>query len=84
MYMLNEADVKIGLITKYRSSDNIALTDMNVTELHSLTYILFKHSSHLNRRLKALINFFYYRTILLMAILTYFIIAAGLTPFLPF
>lgn len=50
MYMINEADVSIGLIQKYRSSDNIALTDMNVTELHSLTYILFKHASHLNRR----------------------------------
>lgn len=50
MYMLNEADVNIGLVTKYRSSDNIALTDMNVTELYALTYILFKHASHLNRR----------------------------------
>lgn len=84
MYMLNEADIKIGLIGKYRSSDNIALTDLNVSELHSLTYILFKHASHLNRRQRALINFFFYRTILMMAIITYYVIAAGLSSILPF
>lgn len=50
MYMVNEADVKIGIISKYRSSDMMAMTDMNVSELHALTYILFKHASHLNRR----------------------------------
>lgn len=48
--MLNEADVKIGLKTTFNCSDNLALADMNVSELHSLTYILFKHASQLNRR----------------------------------
>jgi phospholipid-translocating ATPase len=84
MYMLNEADVKIGLVTKYRSSDNLAMTDINLTELHALTYIMFKHATHLNRRLRVVINFFFYRTVLMMAALTYFVISAGLTPFLPF
>jgi magnesium-transporting ATPase (P-type) len=76
--------VKIGLTQKYRSSDNMALTDMNISELHSLTYILFKHSSHLNRRLRALITFFLYRTVLLLTIMTFFIISAGLSEILPF
>ena len=84
MYMLNEADVKIGLVQKYRSSDNMAITDMNVAELHSLTYILFKHASLLNRRVYSLINFFFYRTILMTAIITYYIISAGLSHTLPF
>ena len=84
MYMLNEADVKIGLIQKYRSSDNMAITDLNVSELHSLTYILFKHASHLNRRARALIDFFFYRTVLMMAVMTYYIISAGLSHILPF
>lgn len=84
MYMLNEADVKVGLITKYRSSDNIAMTDINMTEVHSLTYIMFKHATHLNRRLRVVINFFFYRTVLMFAAMTYFITVAGLTPVLPF
>jgi magnesium-transporting ATPase (P-type) len=84
MYTLNEADVKVGLIQKYRSSDNIALTDINMTELHALTYIMFKHATHLNRRLRAVINFFFYRTVLMFVAMTLFIILAGLTPVLPF
>lgn len=84
MYMLNEADVSIGLVTKYRSSEHIAMTDMNVTELHSLTYILFKHATYLNRRLIAVINFFFYRTVLMYVLMTYFICVAGMTPVLPF
>lgn len=50
MYMLNEADIKIGLAKKYPSLDNLALSDINISELHALTYILFKHATHLNRR----------------------------------
>lgn len=84
MYMINEADVNIGLIQKYKSSDNLALTDINVTELHSLTYILFKHASHLNRRQRTVINFFFYRTVLLFSIMTFYIASAGLSAILPF
>jgi hypothetical protein len=62
----------------------MAITDLNVSELHSLTYILFKHASHLNRRMRALIDFFFYRTILMMSVMTYYIISAGLSPILPF
>jgi magnesium-transporting ATPase (P-type) len=82
--MLNEADVTIGLVTKYRSSDNIAMTDINMTELHSLTYVMFKHATHLNRRLRTVINFFFYRTVLMFALMTYFICSAGMTSILPF
>jgi magnesium-transporting ATPase (P-type) len=84
MYMLNEADVKIGLVTKYRSSEHIAMTDLNMTELHSLTYIMFKHATYLNRRLRAVINFFFYRTILMFGLTTYFICSSAMTPTLPF
>jgi magnesium-transporting ATPase (P-type) len=84
MYMINEADVNIGLIQKYKSSDNLALTDINVTELHSLTYILFKHASHLNRRQRTVINFFFYRTVLLFTIMTFYMTSAGLSAILPF
>lgn len=84
MYMINEADVSIGLVQKYKSSDNLALTDMNVTELHSLTYIMFKHASHLNRRQRTVVDFFFYRTILIFTIMTFYIAAAGLSAVLPF
>jgi magnesium-transporting ATPase (P-type) len=84
MYMLNEADVSIGLVTKYQSSEHIAMTDMSSTELHSLTYILFKHATYLNRRLISVINFFFYRTVLMFFITTYFICASAITPSLPF
>jgi hypothetical protein len=43
--MANHADITIGLEQKFRSSDSLALTDLNVSELHSLTYIMFKHAT---------------------------------------
>lgn len=83
-YVLNEADIKVGLKMKYRSLDNLALTDMNLSELHGLSYILFKHATHLNRRQTTFINFFFYRTILLFAIITFYMDCAGLSSFLPY
>jgi hypothetical protein len=84
MYMLNEADIKIGLTQKYPSLDNLALSDINISELHALTYILFKHATHLSRRQRALINYFLYRTILMMALITFYIGLSGLSPNLPY
>jgi len=83
-FMANHADVTIGLRQKFRSSDSLALTDMTVTELHSLTYIMFKHATILHRRLFSVIKFFLHRTVLFATILTVFIGFSGLSYTLPF
>lgn len=83
-FLANHTDVTIGLKQKYRSSDSLALTDMNVTELHSLTYIMFKHATLLHRRLFCIVKFFIHRTVLLATILTIFVLFSGLSYALPF
>ena len=82
--MANYTDVSIGLRQKFRSSDSIALTDMTVAELHSLTYIMFKHATILHRRLFSVIKFFLHRTVILAIILTVFVGFSGLSYSLPF
>ena len=83
-FMANYADVTIGLRQKFRSSDSLALTDMTVTELHSLTYLMFKHATILHRRLLLVVKFFLHRTVIFATILTVFIGFSGLSYTLPF
>jgi magnesium-transporting ATPase (P-type) len=83
-FMANHADITIGLEQKYRSSDSLALSDLNVSELHSLTYIMFKHATILHRRSLSVIKFFLHRTVLLFVILTIFVGFSGLSWALPY
>jgi hypothetical protein len=78
-FMANHADITIGLNQKFRSSDSLALTDMTVTELHSLTYIMFKHATILHRRLLVVVKLFLHRTVLFATILTIFVGFSGLS-----
>jgi hypothetical protein len=78
-FMANHADITIGLNQKFRSSDSLALNDMTVTELHSLTYIMFKHATILHRRLLVVVKLFLHRTVLFATILTIFVGFSGLS-----
>lgn len=78
-YMYEQADVSIGILrgsTKVES-DVLVNSDIHMTHLFGLTYLLFKHGSATHRRLKQVLKEFIYRTVLTVSIhLYYFIINA--------
>ena len=44
-FLIKEVDVSLALSRSLRNSDFIASSDIVVSELYSLTYLLFKHGT---------------------------------------
>ena len=83
-YTSKEADITIGLATPHQQSDILASSDISMKDLYGLSYLLFKHGSLSNRRLKTVFNEFLYRTILTMLIQLSFFICNGFSTVLPY
>jgi hypothetical protein len=46
-----EADVSVGILTRYKLSLSLITCDMVMKDLYPITYILFKHGTISHRRL---------------------------------
>ena len=83
-FLIKEVDVSLALQKKHKSSDLEAASDIVVSELYSLTYLLFKHGTQLCRRKIKLQENFLYKSILLQVIFFVNFILRGFSSTDPF
>lgn len=57
-FTIEESDISIGLIQRYKQSDVLARTDVQMRNLYGLTYLFFKHGTLAHRRAKVVLTEF--------------------------
>ena len=78
-FMIKEANVSVSLDHTRKQSDTLAKTDIRMTNLYALTYLLFKHGTLTNRRIHIVFDEYLYRTALTMIVQIIFFVANGLS-----
>ena len=84
-YMYDQADVSIGITDGVTNKSDIVInSDIHMTHLFGLTYLLLRHGNATHRRLKQVLKEFIYRSVLNFCIFMFFFITDGFSFILPF
>ena len=81
-----EADVSVGLTRSNQKIDSDVLvhSDIHMSDLFGLSYLLFKHGNTVHRRLKQVLKEYVYRTFLTMCVQLLFFTTSCFTFRMPF
>ena len=83
--MMNQADISVALTSKNHPLSSIKiLADISMNSLYPLTYLLFKHGTLCNRRVKEVTKVLIFRTFLLALIISSYMCIHGFSASSPF